>query len=148
MKNKKLYYLILAILLINCSQLEHTKHNLEIDFISNLRLDPVFSWKTDYDGTASTQSAWQIIVSDKPSDINKNIGKVWDSDKQKGNDVSDIQYAGKKLISGSQYYAKFRVWDENGNPSAWSEVERFVVPLEYPNDWNAEWITYDYADDT
>lgn len=148
MKNKKLYYLILAILLINCSQLEHTKHNLEIDFISNLRLDPVFSWKTDYDGTASSQSAWQIIVSDTPSDINKNIGKVWDSDKQKGNDVSDIQYAGKKLISGSQYYAKVRVWDENGNPSAWSEIERFMVPLEYPNDWNAEWITYDYADDT
>ncbi len=147
MKNSKLYFLILAIVISSCSQSEHAIQKLEVDFLSNLGQDPLFSWKTESGGTAWSQSAWQIIVSDNASDISKNLGNIWDSDKQEGTHVPGIQYAGEKLESGQQYFARHRTWDESGIPSTWSETERFVVPLEYPGDWNAEWLTYEYADD-
>jgi len=138
---------MLAIVISSCSQSEDTIQNLEVNFINNLGQDPVFSWKTESGGTAWSQSAWQIIVSDNASDINKNLGNIWDSDKQDGNHVPGVQYAGEKLASGKQYFARHRTWDESGDPSSWSETERFVVPLEYPGDWKAEWVTHDYADD-
>jgi len=140
-------FLILATLLVSCSQTDSTIQNLEVDFIGNLGNDPIFSWSSEEDGNGSSQFAWQIIVSDNPDDIDKNLGNVWDSDKNDGSHVPGVQYTGEKLAGGRQYFAKVRTWDENGDPSSWSETERFVVPLEYPGDWNAEWLTYDYTDE-
>ena len=118
-------FLVPALVFNACSQPELRVQNLEVDFISNLGTDPVFSWQAEGSGNGKSQSAWQIIVSDNLEDTGRNQGNIWDSDKNEGSHVSGIQYAGEKLAGGRQYFARVRTWDENGNPSEWSETERF-----------------------
>jgi alpha-L-rhamnosidase len=128
----------------SCDPTGYRVSDLDVVFISNISNDPVFSWKIDAVPGGFAQQACQVIVSDDPARLEKGEGNIWDSQKMETANSIQFRYFGPALESGRQYFARIRVWDKQKRPSAWSEAVRFVVPLVYPGDWQAEWLTYDY----
>jgi alpha-L-rhamnosidase len=128
----------------SCNQSSFRVSDLEVAFISNISNDPVFSWKTTAGPDVFTQLACQVTVSDDPDIIVLSRGNLWDSRKIETSNSIQFRYEGPELENGKQYFARVRVWDQHDQRSAWSKAARFVVPLEYPGDWQAEWLTYDH----
>lgn len=103
--------------------------------------EPRFSWKlVDPENTrGQKQSAWQIMVEDD--------GRVlWDSGKVVSSESVNNAYAGKALGSNQDCGWKVRIWDKDGNPTAWSRPARFSIGLLEPSDWAGAWIRYKEAD--
>ena len=66
------------------------------------------------------QSAYQIQVASSSQVLNGNVGDVWDSGQVATNQTSQISYGGSTLATDQACYWHVRVWDETGQPSAWS----------------------------
>ncbi|WP_052670961.1 alpha-L-rhamnosidase [Draconibacterium sediminis] len=139
--------LITLLLFCACKEAPFGINELKAEFISNIDTNPIFSWKTGSLNPGFQQSAVQLIIADNQTDINKNVGNVWDSDKVKTGTSNQLKYGGNKLKNGELYWAKLKVWDEKDRAANWSEAVSFFVPINYPNHWKAEWITYDYKPD-
>ncbi|MBS3742577.1 MAG: family 78 glycoside hydrolase catalytic domain, partial [Candidatus Cloacimonetes bacterium] len=118
-------------------------HQLTVDFITNIDSPPLLFWKADNAQGEFKQTAYQIVISKSEN----GDGKVWDSGKITSSQQMQIKAEGE-FKPGEQYFAKVRVWDGSDEPSDWSEMQRFFIPLNYPQDWQSEWITYDYDPDS
>ena len=135
-----LTFIVLMNASTSCGKPGQKVDDLKVTFISNISDDPVFSWKINSGSAGFAQQACQVTVSSK--------GNIWDSKKLETSNSIQIRYDGPALEGGEQYFARARVWDQHDQRSDWSEAVRFVVPLEYPGDWPAEWLTYDYEPET
>ncbi len=130
---------LLALSILGCRTTQSVNTGFSVDFISNLGSDPIFSWKTG--------EAYQILVSTDLPVLEKGIGNIWDSGKQDDASILQLPYAGPGLEAGKRYFAAVRTWDTEGADQGQSKPVEFVVPLEYPLDWKAEWLTYAYTED-
>ncbi|MEA3506198.1 MAG: VCBS repeat-containing protein, partial [Elusimicrobiota bacterium] len=90
---------------------------------------PRFDWEAD---TNTTQSAWQIIVSDDSSLIEENEeGNIWDS----GKIYSSVEYtlygstgaAALDLKADTEYHWAVRSWDQFDSSSAYSSTALFEM---------------------
>ena len=95
--------------------------------------EPTFSWITESDSHNAGQIACRIQVFDGRK-------KVWNSGRIAGSNSVAVPYAGKQLKSGTVYEWRVRVWDNEGNKSAWSSRARFVTGLFNASEWQASWI--------
>ncbi|MDY4489197.1 MAG: family 78 glycoside hydrolase catalytic domain [Candidatus Faecousia sp.] len=84
-----------------------------------------------------TQTAYQVICRDE------NGKTLWDSGKTAGNTMR-AAYDGEKLKSRSLVAWQMRLWDEQDQAGAWSEIATFELGLLDPTDWQAKWITGNY----
>lgn len=110
---------------------------------------PALSWKLSSTQRNVVQSAYQMLVADELSSLNKGIGNIWDSGKVSSAQSLQVNYKGKILIAGKTYYWKLKVWDNKGNASAWSVVANWQMGLLTPADWNqAKWIGYEKMPDS
>ncbi|WP_200979905.1 alpha-L-rhamnosidase [Echinicola sp. 20G] len=115
------------------SSVEEDK-SVQVDFISNIDQLPRFSWP------GSNQAYFQILIQKE--------GKIiWKGKKEKSTDHTDIMYAGPDLSSGEQYTVKVSTWDEK-EIILDTYANSFYAPLDYPEDWNGTWISYDYHPDS
>lgn len=107
---------------------------------------PRFSWRLiDPDQTrGQKQSAWQMVVSAKDGNETR---VLWDSGKVESEESVNNVYAGETLRSNQAAHWKVRVWDKDGNPSAWSQDARFSMGLLAPADWKGKWIRQADADE-
>ena len=108
---------------------------------------PHFSWKMigKQNGVAST--AYQILVATELDKLNEQDADLWNSDKVSSADVISVVYQGKPLVSRSLAYWKVRVWNQNGEPSKWSEPALFGVGLLDEQEWaNAFFIGIEQSD--
>jgi len=114
---------------------EHLLNPLGID----ARL-PRLSWTMNSTGRGDRQAAYQILVASSPLILSQDAGDLWSS----GVIVSDqsvlVNYGGQTLASGQACYWKVRIWDENGNYSAWSTTATWTMGLLNSSDWMAQWI--------
>ncbi|MDG1897944.1 MAG: family 78 glycoside hydrolase catalytic domain, partial [Fuerstiella sp.] len=114
-------------------------------------LRPRLSWKlaaTDNVQRGQSQSAYHVLVSSKRSLLQQNRADLWDSERVTSDKSHLVAYAGKPLNSRTECWWKVRVWDEHGNPSAWSRPARWSMGLLTPAEWkNAMWIGLDQVDD-
>lgn len=133
------FLFLFALCISGCEETESSTTDLRVDFITNLGSDPIFSWKRG--GT------YQIMVATNQTDLDKGIGDIWDSGRQASSSFLQVPYSGPGLESGERYYAALRTWDSEGEDQGQSNPVAFVVPLEYPVDWKAEWLTYEYTDE-
>jgi alpha-L-rhamnosidase len=143
-----LILLVVALFFYACNEPEFKLSDIKTEFISNINNHPIFSWEVKSKLTDFRQSAVQIIVADNINDIKRNTGNIWDSQKNETDNSSQMEYAGNKLENGKRYFAKVKLWDWDGKPSKWSETLSFYVPIDYPKDWQAEWLTYVYQPDS
>ena len=110
---------------------------------------PDFSWILTSDLHRQNQSAYQIIVSSDKKNAVKEKGDLWDSGKKYSGVKSRIKYAGPDLQPGREYFWRIRVWDNNDNPSDWSETGNFITSLFDKSDWSgAKWIGYEEIADS
>jgi alpha-L-rhamnosidase len=101
---------------------------------------PRLSWTCSSDERNQLQSAYEVIVSDTRHNIDNYVGNVWATGKLNGQQSLNIVYAGKALQSFTRYYWRVRAWDQEGKPSAWSEVNWFETAMLAATDWTAQWI--------
>ena len=73
------------------------------------------------------QEAYQILVASSLELLDKEKGDMWDSEKTESNQSVEVEYAGKRLIPGSSYFWKVRIWGSNGDKSNFSDYQEFVM---------------------
>ena len=105
---------------------------------------PEFGWIVPQEAVA--QSGYQLLVASSESQIDNNIGDVWDSGQVRGNQSSEIVYAGTPLKKGVKYYWKVRIWDAVNRLSNYSASQTFQVGeegagLTTPNIFQVDRIT-------
>lgn len=141
---KKIFSFILFQVIVVISFAQVTVVNL----LCENRSDPIgidvqqprFSWQLSSDKRNVHQTAYEIKV-------NAHTAIVWSSGKINSDQSVQINYAGKNLQSEKKYAWRVRVWDNEGNVSAWSEAATFKMALLSTSDWKAKWITPGYEED-
>lgn len=106
---------------------------------------PSFGWKLRSDKHGDGQTAYQIQVAASPARIGK--ADVWNTGKVNSDQQFGIPMDGINLKAGETYFWRVKVWDADGKPSGWSEVQQFSMGLLSETDWDAEWITYPWTQD-
>ncbi len=115
---------------------EYLQNPLGIDTKS-----PRLSWTMISSGRNKFQSAYEILVSERMTEIQNLKGNIWASGKVTSNQNVHIDYKGTPLKSFTKYYWRVRVYDEGGEPSAWSNINSFETAMLEEKDWKANWIS-------
>jgi alpha-L-rhamnosidase len=104
---------------------------------------PRFSWQIQSDRRGTTQSGYQIMV----TDVDGNFDVViWDSGHVKSEQSIQIPYEGPKLKSRTRYYYKVRIWDGLNQETDWSQTAWWEMGLLEQSEWQAQWITPDITE--
>ena len=101
---------------------------------------PLFSWTLVATIRNQFQSAYELIVSDNIKTILAAEGDQWSSGKITSGQTLHIEYAGKSLQSCKRYYWRVKVYNRQGEASAWSEPAWFETAMLDATDWKASWI--------
>ena len=104
---------------------------------------PRFFWKLQSGERGQRQSAFQILVDPSRTSLEQGRSDCWDSGKVRGDSSVFVPYAGRKLLSGNQYWWKVKVWDAQGVPSMWSASAHFDTGIFSAKEWHGEWIASD-----
>lgn len=117
---------------------------LTCEYIENpLGIDakhPRFCWTFNSGARDQLQSAYEIIVSDNVKDIQQGRGISWSTGKIVSSQNIQVEYAGEELRSFTKYYWRVKVYDKNGESSAWSNINWFETAMLAQTDWKAKWI--------
>ena len=122
---------LLKVLDLKC---EYAKNPIGLDIQS-----PQFSWRIESANRGTLQSAYQVMVTDSPTDSSPE-SNIWDSGKINSSRSAGIIYDGPQLISRKRYYWKVKIWDTYNQEATSSEPAYFEMALMNQEDWEAEWI--------
>ncbi len=87
------------------------------------------------------QSGYRVLVSSSPELLAGDQGDLWDSGKVISNQMNQVVYAGRPLVSNQQVWWKVKVWDQDGLPSAWSSAAQWAMGILQAADWcGAKWM--------
>lgn len=121
-----------------------TALDLRCEYLQNpLGLDephPRLTWRVQSSERGQKQTAYQILVASDPSKLDS--PDLWDSGKVSSSQTVNVTYSGKPLTSRQLCFWKVKVWDKDGQPSAWSETAKWTMGLLKPDDWKADYISY------
>ena len=98
------------------------------------------SWALRGSGTGRAQRGYQVLVAPDGQRLAEDGYLSWDSGRVESASSRDIPYAGEALARGARYTWQVRVWDEQGQPSGWSDPASFEVELDSGEGWLASWI--------
>jgi len=102
--------------------------------------NPRFSWELEAIERGAFQKACQIQVATSIEKLNNGEVDIWDSGKKQSNSTTNIAFDGSKLISSTRYFWRVRVWDQENNPTEYSDITWFETTLLTNSDWKAQWI--------
>jgi alpha-L-rhamnosidase len=127
--------------------------NLQVEYLTNpVGLDapaPRFSWNVSDPNHARSQkqTAYQILVADDATLLDKGTGNVWDSGKVASDQSFLVPFTGNaKLRSGTTYFWKVRVFDKDGAAGDWSAPAFFTTGLFDKSDWaKSAWLKHPSA---
>lgn len=111
------------------------------------RAEPRFSWALPAGDRGLAQGAYQVLVAESSEPVVGDRQPLWDSGKVESDRSQWVTYGGKPLEKGMRGWWQVRVWDEDGNVSAWSLPASFTVGPLSAGEWNAEWIGVDWMKD-
>ncbi len=117
--------------------------NLKCEYLTNpLGIDvvrPRLSWQIDSTRRGACQRAFQIVASEVAPALQSDP-VLWDSGKVNSGQSAHLPYAGSPLRSRQRVHWRLRIWDENEQPTAWSDPAWFEMGLLERQDWQAQWI--------
>jgi hypothetical protein len=109
---------------------------------------PRLSWQVVSDQRGQRQTACELLVASSAEKLAAGQGDLWDSGRIAGDETVNVPYAGKPLASDEACFWKVRVWDRNGQPSAWSAPATWTMGVLADSDWHAQWIAGATNDET
>ena len=107
---------------------------------------PRLSWMLQSGERGVKQSGYQILVASSEAKLKSGAADLWDSGQISADTSILVAYAGKPLASREECFWKIRVWDENGNASAWSKPAQWTMGILDAAAWHAQWIGQDGAE--
>jgi len=142
---KKISLFIFSFLILQFAQAQFSLVNLltenQKDPIAIDITTPGFSWQLSSNQRNVLQTAYECKVMNGKA-------TVWSSGKVVSAQSVMVQYGGPGLETGKTYTWQVRVWDNQGNASAWSSAASFKMGLLSPADWKAKWIEAGFAEDS
>ncbi|WP_194774523.1 glycoside hydrolase family 78 protein [Pararhodonellum marinum] len=104
---------------------------------------PLLSWQVGDKRRGAAQTAYQILVADDSSLLDREEGNMWNSGKVSSSQSIHIPYKGEPLHSNKKYFWKVKIWDHLSQPAEWSEVHYWETSLMDYGEWQAAWIGLD-----
>jgi alpha-L-rhamnosidase len=121
-------------------------HDLRCEYLSNPSgLDvahPRLSWKIRDSRRNILQTAYQILVATDVDLLSPDGADLWDTGRIASDQSIHVPYAGKPLDSHLNCFWKVRIWDNQGQVSAWSPPARWSMGILNAEDWEAKWLSY------
>lgn len=118
----------------------------QIDPLGIGEREPRLSWEVRDERPNASQSAYRLRVALDPEAFATGSG-ISDTGKVPGSQSIHVPYRpeaftprGPDLVSRTRIYWQVQTFDQDGNPSPWSETAWFEAGLLEPSDWEAEWI--------
>ncbi|MDD4991765.1 MAG: family 78 glycoside hydrolase catalytic domain [Paludibacter sp.] len=142
-----LLFFLLVVSVVSEAQVSTMPVHLQCENLTNPQgIDvpcPTLSWTIQLKSTERNvrQSAYQVLVASSSEKLQANDGDIWNSGKVKSDQMSQINYAGRLLLSGKTYWWKVKIWDAKGKESGWSEPDNWTMGILATTDWKAQWIT-------
>jgi alpha-L-rhamnosidase len=130
------------------SAAEKAPRDLRCEYLTDpLGIDvavPRFSWKLEPipGERGRMQVAYQVRVASSRELLAQNQADLWDSGRVTSTQSTLVSYGGEKLVSNQDCYWQVRVFDQNFEPSAWSQTARFSMGLLSEGDWTGPWIRH------
>ncbi len=109
---------------------------------------PRLSWELSSDARGVVQTAWQVRVAASEQDLARGKKLLWDSGMTDSRQSNQVEYQGAPLASRQRCYWQVRVWDNQGNASAWSDPAWWEMGLLAPADWKAGWVEPGWDEDS
>ncbi|MGD9101555.1 MAG: glycoside hydrolase family 78 protein [Anaerolineae bacterium] len=103
-------------------------------------LEPRLSWQLESSRRGARQTAYQIMVAGSARDLVEEKALLWDSDQVCSDHSIHVVYAGQPLRSAQRAWYKVRVWDEDGQVSAYSAPAWWEMGLLERAEWKGQWI--------
>jgi len=107
---------------------------------------PEFTWQLTSGKRGVTQTDYEIRVAENATFLQKGKDLQWNSGKVNSDQSVHVDYNGSPVQSGKKYFWQVRVWDNDGNKSAWSAPAYFQMALLNTGDWKAKWIEPGFTD--
>jgi len=127
-----------------------TVSNLRCEYnVDPLGIDvpkPRFSWQLESSEKGVLQTSYEVRVATSEAALT-NGKTTWDSGVQNSDASIHVEYAGPALETARSYYWQVRVADNHGHLSHWSRPAHWEMGLLKPDDWKAQWITPNLAED-
>lgn len=105
---------------------------------------PRLSWIVDRRGAAlkrgQKQTAYRILVATSEERLSHDNGDAWDSGKIVSESSVAVRYSGTALRPETPYWWKVQIWNQDGEPTAWSQPDRFLTGKLRPEHWRGKWI--------
>lgn len=101
---------------------------------------PRLFWSLESAERGQRQTAYQIVAASSAELLANDRGDLWDSGKVVSAESIQIPYQGQALKSSQGVFWKTRVWDQDGQVSAWSPAGSWTMGIVSPADWRAKWI--------
>jgi alpha-L-rhamnosidase len=99
---------------------------------------PDLSWRP----ASGAQQAYRIQVATSPEGLATGAPDLWDSGRVQSTGCTAVPYGGEPLGSAQRAHWRVRVWDERGEPSAWSAAARWETGLLERSAWTgAQWVS-------
>jgi alpha-L-rhamnosidase len=141
-------FVLFALLLLNSAARALEVFDLRCeDLVAPVGVDltqPKLSWRLDdsVNTRGQGQTGYRILVASSAGQLAAGNGDLWDSGQLASAQSLRVPYGGASLSSRQRAFWKVRVWDKDGNPSAWSEPSEWTMGLLHPTDWSAKWIAH------
>jgi len=104
---------------------------------------PRLSWWLQDSRRGAKQTAYEVRVATSAEKLKQNQADVWDSGRVESNESVNVAYGGPAVESRRRYYWQVRVWDQDGQPSSYSQTAWWEMGMLSTQDWKAQWITRD-----
>ena len=136
------------ILFMSCAERSHLKPvRLTCEYRTNPSVIDVVSPRLSWINEAVSskirgeyQQAYRICVASTKDKLLKGEADIWDSGKTASRNSCLIPYAGRKLLSGKDYWWRVMVWDSHDAASEWSAPASWGMGLLSSGEWKAKWI--------
>lgn len=143
---KRLLFIVVALMaFVACDSVEPLSvYDLRCEDLTNPTAidsaNPHFSWKIAAEAKATAQTHYEIQVATSPKALQRGEADLWSSGEVASDESVMVPYAGEALSSRVLAYWRVRVWDNHGNVSPWSDVQRFGVGILSAEEWQGEYI--------